>query len=220
MQPETARAAIEARVEADLSLSSTTGERIDRLMESAARLRSLYRVQAGLQHAPFFEIHTGDFSLIAIDTGIERRLDRKQFAWLEAAVARSKGTFTMAIVGHPFYAAGLSQIGEGSFKDVHDLLKRNGVRVMMAGDTHDFEYYRERGRALFRQRRRRRLLEHRHVARWPDRPALGDYAFYPRTDAVSTKLDRRDAAVEMAGLVVDPAQRRVAVFRRSVVGGL
>ena len=69
---------------------------------------------------------------------------RKQLAWLKAALDRSKGGFTMAIVGHPFYAAGRSQIGDGSFKEVHDLLRSHGVRVMMAGDTHDFEYYRER----------------------------------------------------------------------------
>ena len=75
MDPETARAAIDARVKADLSLSSTTGDRIDQLIGSAARLRSLYRLQAGLQHAPFFELHAGGFSLIAIDTGIERRVD-------------------------------------------------------------------------------------------------------------------------------------------------
>jgi uncharacterized membrane protein HdeD (DUF308 family) len=189
MQPDTARAAIDARVEADLSLSSTTNDRIDRLMESAARLRSVYHVQAGLQHAPFFEVHTGAFSLIAIDTGIEKRIDAKQFEWLKAAIERSKGTFTMAIVGHPFYAAGLSQIGEGSFKDVHDLLKSNGVRVMMAGDTHDFEYYRGDAAHYFVNGGGGAYLSIGTSLDWPERPALADYAFYPRTDAISTKLD-------------------------------
>ena len=165
MQPDTARAAIDARVEADLSLSSTTGDRIDRLMESAARLRSLYRVQAGLQDAPFFEIHAGGFSLIAIDTGIKRHIDPKQLAWLRAAVARSKGAFTMAIVGHPFYAAGLSQIGEGSFREVHDLLREQRRRRNDGRRYARFRVLPRRRRALFRQRRRRRVLEHRHLAR-------------------------------------------------------
>ena len=190
MRPDSARAAIDARVEADLSLSSTTGDRIDRLMESAARLRSLYRVQAGLQPAPFFEVHTGAFSLIAIDTGIEKQIDPKQMAWLEAAIARSKGTFTMAIIGHPFYAAGLSQIGDGSFKAVHDLLKSSGVRVMMAGDTHDFEYYRSEGTHYFVNGGGGAYLSIGTALDWPAQPSLGDYAFYPRTDAVSTKLDQ------------------------------
>ena len=190
MPADTARAAIDARVKADLSLSSTTNDRIDRLIESAGRLRSLYRVRSGLQHAPFFEMHAGAFSLIAIDTGIERRVDAKQLAWLEAAVERSKGTFTMAIIGHPFYAAGLSQIGEGSFKEVHDLLKSNGVRVMMAGDTHDFEYYRGDAAHYFVNGGGGAYLSIGTSLDFPARPALGDYAFYPRTDAVTSKLDR------------------------------
>ena len=189
MQPDTARAAIEARVKADLSLSSTTGDRIDRLLESAARLRSLYRVQAGLQRAPFFEMHTGAFSLIAIDTGIEQQVDAKQLDWIKAAIERSKGTFTMAIIGHPFYAAGLSQIGDGSFKEVHDLLKSNGVRVLMAGDTHDFEYYRDAGTHYFVNGGGGAYLSIGTSLDWPVQPALGDYAFYPRTDAVTRKLE-------------------------------
>jgi hypothetical protein len=141
MHPDTARAAIDARVKADLSLSSTTGDRIDRLIGAAARLRSLYRVQAGLQHAPFFELHADGFSLIAIDTGIERASMTKQLAWLRAALERAKGAFTMAIVGHPFYAAG-DRRSATVVQEVHDLLRSHGVQVMLAGDTHDFEYYR------------------------------------------------------------------------------
>lgn len=189
MQPDTARAAIDARVKSDLSLSSTTGDRIDRLLESAARLRSLYRVESGLQHAPFFELHTSAFSLLAIDSGIERRVDPKQLAWLKAAIERSRGKFTMAIIGHPFYAAGLSQIGDGSFKEMHDLLKANGVRVMMAGDTHDFEYYRGDAAHYFVNGGGGAYLSIGTSLDWPVRPAFGEYAFYPRTDAVSAKLD-------------------------------
>jgi uncharacterized membrane protein HdeD (DUF308 family) len=189
MHPDTARAAIDARVKADLSLSSTTGDRIDQLIGAAARLRSLYRVQAGLQHAPFFELHAGGFSLIAIDTGIERRVDLKQLAWLSAALARSNGGFTMAIVGHPFYAAGRSQIGDGSFKEVHDLLRSNGVQVMMAGDTHDFEYYRGDRTHYFVNGGGGAYLSIGTALDWPDQPAAGDYAFYPRTDVVSAKLN-------------------------------
>lgn len=189
MHPATARAAIDARVKADLSLSSTTGDRIDHLIGAAARLRSLYRVQAGRQHAPFFEMHAGGFSLIAIDTGIERRVDDKQSEWLKAALDRSKGGFTMAILGHPFYAAGRSQVGEGSFGDVHELLRSHGVRVMMAGDTHDFEYYRDDRTHYFVNGGGGAYLSIGTALDWPDRAALGDYAFYPRTDAVSAKLN-------------------------------
>jgi len=190
MHPDTARAAIDARVNADLSLSSTTPERIEQLLAAAARLRSLYGVQAGLQHGPFFELHAGGFSLIAIDTGIERRIDGKQLAWLKAALERSTGNFAMAILGHPFYAAGRSQIGDDSFKEVHDLLRSHDVRVMMAGDTHDFEYYRDGRSHYFVNGGGGAYLSIGTALDWPPRPALADYAFYPRTDAVSQKLDQ------------------------------
>ena len=56
--------------------------------------------------------------------------------------SNDEGTFTMAIIGHPFYAAGLAQPVRNRSWEVHDLLKSNGVPVMMAGDTHDFEDHR------------------------------------------------------------------------------
>lgn len=189
MHPQTARAAIDARVNADLSLSSTTADRIDHLLADAARLRSLYGVQTALQHGPFFEMHAGDFSLIAIDTGIKKQIDDKQMAWLQAALDRSRGSFTMAIVGHPFYAAGRSQIGEGSFQQVHELLRSRGVRVMLAGDTHDFEYYRDQDFHYVVDGGGGAYLSIGTSMDWPQHPALGRYAFYPRTDAVSTKLN-------------------------------
>jgi uncharacterized membrane protein HdeD (DUF308 family) len=188
MAPETARAAIEARVESDLSLSSTTPERIEDLIAAAARLRSLYRVPAGLQHAPFFELHAGDVSVLAIDTGIDRRLDRRQLEWLRAALDRSAGTFTIAILGHPFYAAGRSQLDDGPFMEIYELLRSRGVRVMMAGDTHDFEYYRDDRSHYFVNGGGGAYLSIGTSLDWPDRAALGDYAFYPPTAAVTAKL--------------------------------
>lgn len=189
MDPRTARAAIDARVKADLSLSSTTGDRIDQLIGSAARLRTLYRLQAGLQHGPFFELHAGGFSLLAIDTGIERRVDAKQFEWLEAALARANGAFTMAILGHPFVAAGRSELEDDSFKAVHDLLRAHDVRVMLAGDTHDFEYYRDGRAHYFVNGGGGAYLSIGTSLDWPERAAYADYGFFPRTDAVSAKLD-------------------------------
>ena len=189
MEPATARAAIDARVNSDLDLSSTTHERIDGLLDEAARLRGLYGVKAGLQRGPFFELHAGDFSIVAIDTGINKQIDDMQMAWLNAALDRSDGTFTLAIVGHPFYAAGHAQIGDGSFKQVHDLLRSRGVRVMLAGDTHDFEYYRDQDTHYFVDGGGGAYLSIGTALDWPAQPALGQYAFYPRTDAVSTKLD-------------------------------
>src|SRR5258707_789527 len=94
------------RVEAELGLTSTTDRRIDKLLAEAARLRGLYDMDVGSQRAPFFELQTDDFALLAIDTGILRTVDERQWAWLERALGRSRGKFTMAIVGHPRFAGG------------------------------------------------------------------------------------------------------------------
>jgi hypothetical protein len=95
----------------------------------------------------------------------------------------------MAITGHPFYAAGRSQLGDGSFKELHDLLRQHDVRLVMAGDTHDFEYYRDDRTHHVVNGGGGAYLSIGTALDWPDRPALADYAFYPRTDAVSQKLD-------------------------------
>ena len=156
-------------------------------------LSTLYRVPAGLQRAPFFELHAGGFSLVGIDTGIQRRVDDTQLEWLRAALDRANGAFTMALLGHPFYAAGRSQIGDGSFAEVHELLRSRGVKVMMAGDTHDFEYYRDARSGdpvhYFVNGGGGAYLSIGTALDWPKQAALGDYAFYPRTDAIAAKLD-------------------------------
>lgn len=193
MDPTAARAAIDARVESDLSLSSTTDERIERLLADAARLRAVYRVPAGRQHGPFFELHERGFSLIAIDTGIRRAIDERQLSWLTAALGRAEGNFTIAILGHPFVASGRDRRGEDSFARLHELLRSRGVRVMMAGDTHDFEHYVDgtgpQPTHYFVNGGGGAYLSIGTALDWPDRPAFTDYAFYPRTDALRAKLD-------------------------------
>ena len=91
MHPTRARAAIDARVEADLSLSSTTDDRIDRLIADAARLRALYRVPAGQQHGPFFELHA---RRVLAHRDRHRHRARastnRQLAWLQAALERGR----------------------------------------------------------------------------------------------------------------------------------
>ncbi len=139
-----ARAAIEARVVADGRLSGTTPRRIDALLRQAAWLRSQYRVPTGLQQAPFFEVQAERFALIAADTGVVKKLDAAQLAWFKDALARARGKFRMVILGHPIYAGGDDGTdGYGPFAALHRLLRQEGVEVVMAGDTHDLEYYRE-----------------------------------------------------------------------------
>ncbi len=146
--PEAARTALRARVEADNGLTATTAEKVEELVGQAARLRAEYGVPTGFQQAPYFQIQTPDFALIAVDTGVRRAVDRAELAWLEAALDAARGKFTLALLGHPFYAVGQFQgAANEEFAGLHRLLRERGVPLAMAGDTHDLEYYREPGAA-------------------------------------------------------------------------
>ena len=65
------------------------------------------------------------------------------------------GKFTMAIVGDPRFAGGrdtppvaeggdVYQDASASFAALYRLLASRNVKIAMAGDTHDFEYYKEK----------------------------------------------------------------------------
>jgi hypothetical protein len=133
--------------------------------------------------------------LIAIDTGVLRTVDSAQDAWLEAALGRAAGKSTMAILGHPFYAGGHDvTTGDEAFERLKQRLTRHGVAIMMAGDTHDLEYYVEPGV--------NRPAVH-HVVNggggaylsfgtaldWPSQPPTTDWAHYPDRQAVTAKIE-------------------------------
>jgi uncharacterized membrane protein HdeD (DUF308 family) len=194
LEPKAARAAIEARVDADLKLTSTDARRIDTLTAYAERMRRLYAVNTGSQRAPFFELQTDDFALIAIDTGILRSVDDRQRGWIERALERSRGKFAIAIVGHPRFAGGRDTAeADEKFTALYQLLTSYGVRIAMAGDTHDFEYYweasRPRGIHHFVNGGGGAYLSIGTALNFPNQPAATPWAFYPRTDQLRAKMD-------------------------------
>ncbi len=152
-------------------------------------------------------MQTDDFALIAIDTGILRSVDDRQRGWIERALERSRGKFAIAIVGHPRFAGGhdIPPTAEGQnvsessekFAALYRLLATHNVTIAMAGDTHDFEYYRENitgdGPA--------RVMHHfvnggggaylsiGTALDFPEQPAAVDWSFYPRTDHLRAKMD-------------------------------
>ena len=96
----------------------------------------------------------------------------------------------------------------------------------MAGDTHDFEYYREvdDGRA---GRRMHHFVNGGGGAYlsigtpldWPVRPAVADWAFYPSTAALRAKLDAETPPWKrLLWWWVSPGG--LAVLARDAVGGL
>jgi hypothetical protein len=198
LEPKAARVALSARADADFNLTSTDKSRIDSLLQRAQRLRELYGIQNAQQRAPFFELQTKDFALIAIDTGIRRTIDDRQLAWIKDVLERSRGKFTMAIVGHPKYAGGQdTSKDDKDFAALYALLEQAGVQVMMAGDTHAFEYYLEEPNT---DQNRRPIpyfvnggggayLSIGGALAWPEVAPTKEWAFYPGPEAVYAKLD-------------------------------
>lgn len=198
LQADAARAAMRARADADLRLTSTTGARIEALIAEAARLRGEYSVPTGFQRGPFFEFQSERFALLAIDTGIVKRIDPAQWGWLESALDRARGKLTMAILGHPLYAKSYDMAsGHPEFARLKRLLVDRGVTIVMAGDTHDFEYYVEPSDDT-------RPAVHYFVnggggaylslgtsLDWPAQPVTTQWAFYPSRDAVTRKIETR-----------------------------
>ena len=72
LEPDAARTAMRARVAADNRITTTTDARIEELIDQAAFYRKQYGVPTGFQRAPFFDVQTSDFALIAVDTGVAR----------------------------------------------------------------------------------------------------------------------------------------------------
>lgn len=198
-EPDAALLALQTRLAIDMKTNLLDDSaRFTEMVGEARRLRDYYRIKNGQQRAPFFELHTADFSLIAIDTGILRRVDPKQMAWLEAALARAGDNFKMVVIGHPMYAAGVYQAeNDPTFDELHTLLQRHQVAIVMGGDTHDFEFYREEYGANSQENEMLHFvnggggayLSIGTVLDFPDAPAVADYAFYPRTDELWAKME-------------------------------
>ena len=216
MKPAAARVAMRKRVDMDGRLTTTTEGRIDRSIKEAARLRQEFGVSNGWQHGPFFELQTERFALIAVDTGVLRQVDSRQWEWLKAALERAKGKFTMAILGHPLYAGGRYQAGpedvlagewtpqpqlssgdEAPFAAIHRLLKKHQVEVVMAGDTHYFEHYQEDYPADGKTRSMHHFVNGGGGAYtsigtpldWPKQPAVPKWTYFPRKDDLIAKMD-------------------------------
>ncbi len=194
---DAARIAMQARNAADGGLSTTTDARIEELIQRADFLRRQYGVPTGAQAAPFFQLQTPSFALIAVDTGVLRRVDSEQLTWLRGALAASRGKMVMAVLGHPFFAGGhdVARDDDG-FMALRELLRAHGVSVIMAGDTHDLEYYEEPvqgesgpftvhhwvngGGGAY--------LSFGSALAWPAKPDIANWAHYPNTRDVVEKI--------------------------------
>jgi uncharacterized membrane protein HdeD (DUF308 family) len=218
LEADAARTCMLSRLTTDRRLSTTTEARIEGYIKEAARLRKEFGVSTGLQRGPFFEVQTPRFALMAVDTGVLKTVDSAQWDWLKAALARSRGKFTMVLLGHPLYTTGhyqgdvehltgewspplrspLAQGGDSEpFTAVHRLLREHQVDVVMAGDMHFFEAYQENYDARGKPRTMHHFVNGGGGAYicvgipfdWPAEPDLPQWTYYPSKDAVIAKLD-------------------------------
>ena len=196
-QPDAARVAMRARIEADEGVTSTTDAVIENFIGRADFLRGQYGVPTGFQQAPFFQVQTPAFVLLGVDTGVRRRVDGEQLVWLRATLDASRGKMVMAVLGHPFFAGGHDvSTGDEDFMAVRSLLREYGVRVVMAGDTHDLEYYPElvKGAAgaetvhHFVNGGGGAYLSFGTSLAWPAEPATSQWAYYPNRRDVVGKI--------------------------------
>ncbi|MFL6467897.1 MAG: DUF308 domain-containing protein [Pyrinomonadaceae bacterium] len=195
---ESAILTLKARLAEDLKTDIiSTDQRFEEITAEAKRLRDWYGIRNGTQRAPFFEMHRAGFSLIAVDTGIMRTIDSKEREWLEAALQRAGNNFKLVVLGHPFYVAGIDTAeNDAEFAGLREMLRRYKVDVAMAGDTHDFEFYKEKYSADDGEREMLHFvnggggayLSIGTAAAFPEKPFTQNFAFYPRTDELEAKI--------------------------------
>jgi 3',5'-cyclic AMP phosphodiesterase CpdA len=198
-EPDAARTAMKARVEADNHLTSTTDSHIEQLIAEATRLQDLYRVPVQRQKLPYFQFQTDRFALFAIDTGVARQIDPAQQSWLEGGLKAAAGKTKMVLLGHPFYAGGHDQTdGVENFEALKELLTKYEVDIIMGGDTHDLEYYLEHQRNSSGGARLVRhfvnggggaYLSFGTSLDWPKSPITDEWAIYPGRQQVVSKID-------------------------------
>lgn len=206
-KPDAARRAMIARIEIDKRITSSNEKHVDHLIATATRLRNEYRIPTQQQDGPYFQIQTDNFALFAIDTGVAKRLDSVQLDWLRSALDSSRGKMKMAILGHPFCAGGYDQtIGDEAFAELRKLLRDNDVQIVMAGDTHDFEYYRETPTTPttapttapattgeihhFVNGGGGAYMSYGTALAFPKTPVTKDWAYFPSTADVTAKIEQ------------------------------
>ena len=136
-EPDAARRSMAARIRKDLYISPTNKKRIDQMIALSEKWRNEYEVSTGFQKAPYFQVSSGNFVFITLETGIKRQIDTLQHTWLRNVLEASKGKFVMVLLGHPFYAIGEYQGKMNpAFERLHQLLREYKVPLVMAGDTH------------------------------------------------------------------------------------
>lgn len=183
---DAARAAITAR---------NNDARADRLIDTAETLRQRYELVTQLQTAPYFKIVSRDFVLLCVDTGVLAQIDQMQMDWLRRTLEQARGKTKMVVLGHPFFAWNRNKtIDLPGLVPILDLLRKENVSIVMAGDIHDLEYYLDTSNPdhpmyHFVNGGGGAYLSINRSFGSPEKPITSLWAYYPTAEALSQKLN-------------------------------
>ena len=200
-EPDIAQAALQAGI-LERVLALLTSNRLDRLphyIEEAKRLRTNYGLKTAQQRSMYFRMRNDYFLLLVVDTGTGKQVDAEQFDWFENELENAGDRFKMVVLGHPVFVHGEADEASENFQKIYERLKQHRVDVVMAGDTHDFEYYAAQYQSGAENQEG---IMHHFVngggaflslgtaLHFPGNldPAIGDYVYYPRGDILYNKL--------------------------------
>ncbi len=116
--------------------------------------------------------------------------------------------------------------GNPEFARLKQLLLDHNVTIVMAGDTHDFEYYAEPAHEsrpavhYFVNGGGGAYLSLGTALDWPANAPTPEWAFYPTREALVDKIDPRTPWWKRSGVVVDEKLQGLAILNRASVGAL
>jgi hypothetical protein len=113
-------------------------ERLTVDLEKLKMLR-IIRCNKFLQPNMYFYIDTKYVRLIFVDTGIKGRIGGSQRDWLEKVSSDVEDKPKILISGKPIFANG--EFNE-SLRDLNDIVNHFNYRLVIAGDTHNYQKYR------------------------------------------------------------------------------
>jgi predicted phosphodiesterase len=103
------------------------------------KLKALRDIRQNKQFQPnmYFYIETPQVRIVCIDTGIKGRIDQEQERWLQKVSEGAKPK--ILITGKPIYVNGEY---DKSLSKVDAIVNENNYRLVIGGDTHNFQKYR------------------------------------------------------------------------------
>jgi Calcineurin-like phosphoesterase len=105
------------------------------------KLKMLRAIRHNQYYQPnmYFYMDTRYVRLVFIDTGIKGEIGESQREWLQKVSDDSKAKPKILISGKPIFANGKF---DEKLRDVNDIVNRYNYRLVIGGDTHNYQKYR------------------------------------------------------------------------------